>query len=82
MQTAFLRAYLLTVDTGSMAEAARRLNLTPAHGHVFGVASVLLQLETLGLPARGGEQVGHRLTSPRRVLSGGSQFLGRLALGL
>ena len=30
MQTAFLRAYLLTVDTGSMAEAARRLNLTPA----------------------------------------------------
>ena len=30
MQTAFLRAYLLTVDTGSMAEAARRLHLTPA----------------------------------------------------
>ena len=30
MQTAFLRSFLLAVDSGSMAAAARRLNLTPA----------------------------------------------------
>lgn len=30
MKTNFLEAFLLTVDTGSMAEAARRLDITPA----------------------------------------------------
>jgi DNA-binding transcriptional LysR family regulator len=30
METSFIRSFLLVVDTGSMAEAARRLNLTPA----------------------------------------------------
>jgi DNA-binding transcriptional LysR family regulator len=30
MDTSFLASFLLTVDTGSMAEAARRLDLTPA----------------------------------------------------
>src|SRR5438445_8905040 len=30
METAYLNAFLVVVDTGSLAEAARRLNVTPA----------------------------------------------------
>jgi DNA-binding transcriptional LysR family regulator len=55
MDTAFLRSFLLTVDTGSMAEAARRLGLTPA-----AVSQQIRSLEReLGAPlvARAGRTV-------------------------
>ncbi len=64
METAFLQTFVLTAETGSMAEAARRLGLTPA--------AVALQVRTLerdlGVPlmVRSGRTVlptpaGHRL---------------------
>jgi DNA-binding transcriptional LysR family regulator len=64
METAFLQTFVLTAETGSMAEAARRLGLTPA--------AVALQVRTLerdlGVPlmVRAGRTVlptpaGHRL---------------------
>jgi DNA-binding transcriptional LysR family regulator len=64
MDTAFLQTFVLTAETGSMAEAARRLGLTPA--------AVALQVRTLerdlGVPlmVRSGRTVlptpaGHRL---------------------
>ena len=71
MKTSFLEAYLLTVDTGSMAEAARRLNITPA-----AVALQIRALEKeLGVPlvTRIGKTVratepGHRVLESCRTL--------------
>jgi DNA-binding transcriptional LysR family regulator len=71
MRTDFLEAYLLTIDTGSMAEAARRLDITPA--------AVALQIRALekewGVPlvARIGKTVrateaGHRVLESSRAL--------------
>lgn len=71
MKTSLLKAYVLTVDTGSMAEAARRLDLTPA--------AVALQIRTLEkewgvqLVARVGKTVrateaGHRVLESCRTL--------------
>jgi DNA-binding transcriptional LysR family regulator len=71
MRTNFLEAFLLTVDTGSMAEAARRLDLTPA--------AVALQLRSLeqemGVPlvTRAGKTVrptaaGYRVIERSRAL--------------
>jgi DNA-binding transcriptional LysR family regulator len=71
MRTSFLEAFLLTVDTGSMAEAARRLDLTPA-----AVAQQLRSLEAemgVALLARVGKTVrpteaGHRVLERCRAL--------------
>lgn len=71
MKTSFLQAFLLTVDTGSMAEAARRLDLTPA-----AVAQQLRSLEVeigVALLARAGKTVrpteaGHRVLERCRAL--------------
>jgi DNA-binding transcriptional LysR family regulator len=71
MKTSFLEAFLLTVDTGSMAEAARRLHITPA--------AIALQIRTLeqelGVPlvSRAGKTVrateaGHRVLENCRTL--------------
>jgi DNA-binding transcriptional LysR family regulator len=71
METIFLRTFLLTVDTGSMAEAARRLDLTPA-----AVAQQIRSLERdvgTALIARAGRTVrpteaGFRVAEKARVL--------------
>ena len=71
MDTAFLQGFLLSVDTGSMSEAARRLDLTPA-----AIAQQVRALEReLGTPllARAGRNVapteaGHRLVERARAL--------------
>lgn len=71
MDIAFLNSFLLTVDTGSMSEAARRLDLTPA-----AVAQQIRALEkelATPLVARAGRTVrlteaGHRLIERARVL--------------
>ena len=71
MDTLFLNSFLLTVDAGSMSEAARRLDLTPA-----AVAQQIRALEReLGtaLLARAGRTVrpteaGHRLAERSRAL--------------
>ena len=71
MDTDFLGSFLLTVDAGSMSEAARRLDLTPA-----AVAQQIRALEReLGTPllARAGRTVaptaaGHRLLERSRAL--------------
>lgn len=71
MKTNFLEAYLLTVDTGSMAEAARRLDITPA-----AIALQIRALEKeLGVPlvTRVGKTVrateaGHRVLESCRIL--------------
>lgn len=71
MDTLFLNSFLLTVDAGSMSEAARRLDLTPA-----AVAQQIRALEReLGtaLLARAGRTVspteaGHRLAERSRPL--------------
>jgi len=71
MQTTYLRSFLLVVDTGSLAEAARRLDLTPA-----AVAQQMRALEhALGTPllARAGRTVqptesGHLLITHARTL--------------
>ncbi|MEN3366781.1 MAG: hypothetical protein V7606_4055 [Burkholderiales bacterium] len=71
MKTTFLETFLLTVDTGSMAEAARRLDITPA--------AIALQIRTLenelGAPlvTRVGKTVrpteaGHRVLEGCRTL--------------
>ena len=71
METSFLTSFLLVVDTGSMAEAARRLDLTPA--------AVAQQIRTLerefGTPlfARAGRTVsvtpaGSRIVAQSRGL--------------
>lgn len=94
MQTAFLHAYLLTVDTGSMAEAARRLNLTPA-----AVAQQLRSLEQeigVALVRRAGRSVrpteaGYRILEKARsvlreagelaTLAGQDELCAELRLG-
>jgi DNA-binding transcriptional LysR family regulator len=71
METAYLNTFLLVADSGSMSEAARRLDLTPA-----AVAQQLRVLEKeLGTPllARSGRTVaptdaGHRLIERARLL--------------
>jgi DNA-binding transcriptional LysR family regulator len=71
VDTQFLHSFLLTVDAGSMSEAARRLDLTPA-----AVAQQIRALEReLGTPllARAGRTVGpteagHRLAERSRAL--------------
>lgn len=71
METAYLHSFLLVVESGSMSEAARRLDLTPA-----AVAQQLRVLEReLGAPllARAGRTVqpteaGHRLIGSARAL--------------
>jgi DNA-binding transcriptional LysR family regulator len=71
MKTTFLQTFLLTVDTGSMAEAARRLDLTPA-----AVAQQIRSLEQdLGVPlvSRAGKTVrpteaGFRIMERSRAL--------------
>lgn len=71
MDTQFLQSFVLTVDAGSMSEAARRLDLTPA-----AVAQQIRTLEReLGTPllARAGRTVapteaGHRLAERSRGL--------------
>ncbi len=71
MKTTFLQTFLLTVDTGSMAEAARRLDLTPA-----AVAQQIRSLEQdLGVPlvSRAGKTVrptdaGFRVMERSRAL--------------
>lgn len=71
MDIAYLQAYLLVVDTGSMSEAARRLDLTPA-----AVAQQMRALERelqAPLLARAGRTVapteaGHRLAAHARGL--------------
>jgi len=71
METAYLHSFLLVVESGSMSEAARRLDLTPA--------AVAQQIRTLEreldapLLARAGRTVqpteaGHRLVSRARSL--------------
>ena len=82
MQTAFLRAYLLTVDTGSMAEAARRLHLTPA-----AVAQQIRSLEQeigVALVRRAGRSVrpteaGYRILEKARRLLRDAGELASLA---
>jgi DNA-binding transcriptional LysR family regulator len=71
MDTQFLHSFVLSVDAGSMSEAARRLDLTPA-----AVAQQIRTLEReLGTPllARAGRTVapteaGHRLAERSRSL--------------
>jgi DNA-binding transcriptional LysR family regulator len=71
VDTQFLQSFVLTVDAGSMSEAARRLDLTPA-----AVAQQIRTLEReLGTPllARAGRTVapteaGHRLAERSRGL--------------
>lgn len=71
METAFLRSFVLVADCGSMSEAARRLDLTPA-----AVAQQVRVLERdMGTPllARAGRTVapteaGHRLAASARAL--------------
>lgn len=71
METNYLRTFVLVVEAGSMSEAARRLDLTPA-----AVAQQLRVLETeLGAPLlrRAGRTVspteaGHRLLERARAL--------------
>jgi len=71
METAYLHSFLLVVDTGSMSEAARRLDLTPA-----AVAQQMRALEReLGTPllARSGRtarptESGHLLVEHARTL--------------
>jgi len=71
METAYLHSFLLVVDTGSMSEAARRLDLTPA-----AVAQQMRALEReLGTPllARSGRtarptESGHLLVEHARRL--------------
>lgn len=71
METAYLHSFLLVVETGSMSEAARRLDLTPA-----AVSQQIRTLEKeLGAPllARAGRTVqpteaGHRLAGRARAL--------------
>lgn len=81
MDTTFLQTFLLVVDTGSMSEAARRLDLTPA-----AVAQQLRAIEReLGttLVARAGRTVqpteaGQRLAGQARILI--REFSGLRAL--
>ncbi|SAL10184.1 LysR family transcriptional regulator [Caballeronia udeis] len=94
METSFLTSFLLVVDTGSMAEAARRLDLTPA--------AVAQQIRTLerefGAPllARAGRTVsvtpaGSRIVAQSRgllreladlkVLANDEHATGELRLG-
>lgn len=71
METDFLRSFLLVVDSGSMSEAARRLDLTPA-----AVAQQMRALEReMGVPllARSGRTVqpteaGHQLVERGQAL--------------
>lgn len=71
MRTDFLQAFLMTVDTGSMAEASRRLNITAA-----AVAQQIKALEGeigVELVARVGKTVrpteaGHRVIERARTL--------------
>ena len=71
MKTSALRAFLLTVDTGSMAEASRRLNITAA-----AVAQQIHSLENeigVELVMRAGKTVrpteaGHRILARSRAL--------------
>lgn len=71
METDFLRSFLLVVDAGSMSEAARRLDLTPA-----AVAQQMRALEReMGVPllARSGRTVqpteaGHQLVERGQAL--------------
>ena len=71
METAYLHSFLLVVDTGSMSEAARQLDLTPA-----AVSQQIRTLEKeLGAPllARAGRTVqpteaGHHLAGRARAL--------------
>ena len=71
METAYLHSFLLVVESGSMSEAARRLNLTPA-----AVAQQVRALERelgAGLLARAGRTVqptaaGHLLVQRGRAL--------------
>ena len=94
MQTAFLRSFLLAVDSGSMAAAARRLNLTPA-----AVAQQIRSLEQeVGAPLlrRAGRTVrpteaGHRILDKARsvlreadeliALAGQAEMCTELRLG-
>jgi DNA-binding transcriptional LysR family regulator len=82
MKISFLNAFLLTADTGSMAEAARRLDITPA--------AIALQIRTLehefGVPlvARAGKTVrvteaGHRVLESCRTLLRDAAHLKALA---
>lgn len=81
MDTAFLKTFLLVSDTGSMAEAARRLDLTPA-----AVAQQVRCLERelgIALLARSGRTVlptegGYRLIERSRALL--KEFAGLKAL--
>ena len=71
MKTDFLQAFLMTVDTGSMAEASRRLNITAA-----AVAQQIRSLESeigVELVTRVGKTVrpteaGHRIIERARTL--------------
>jgi DNA-binding transcriptional LysR family regulator len=71
METEYLRSFLLVVDSGSMSEAARRLDLTPA-----AVAQQMRALEReMGMPllARSGRTVqpteaGHQLVERGQAL--------------
>lgn len=71
METAYLHSFLLVVESGSMSEAARRLNLTPA-----AVAQQIRALERelgAGLLARAGRTVqptaaGHLLVQRGKAL--------------
>ncbi|OZI37910.1 LysR family transcriptional regulator [Bordetella genomosp. 10] len=82
MDTAWLRSFLLVVEAGSMAEAARRLDITPA-----AVAKQLRNLEReVGTPllARSGRTVrptdaGHRVTGIARSLQADLAQLKRSA---
>lgn len=73
MNTSWLQSFLLVVESGSMAEAARRLDITPA-----AVAKQLHNLEReIGAPlfARAGRtlrptEAGHRVTNVARSLQG------------
>ena len=70
MKTSALQAFLLTVDTGSMAEASRRLNITAA-----AVAQQIHSLENeigVELVMRAGKTVrpteaGHRILARSRA---------------
>jgi len=71
METAFLNSFLLTVDTGSMSEAARRLDLTPA-AVAQQIRAIERELDTI-LIARAGRTVapteaGYRLVERSRAL--------------
>lgn len=82
MKTDFLRAFLMTVDTGSMAEASRRLNITAA-----AVAQQIKSLEGeigVALVTRVGKTVrpteaGHRIIDRARTLIQDSANLKALA---